>query len=94
MSNTYTLAADLVQAIVNNLNSQPAASTRGLLNAIESECTRQDQLRAEEATSKERAAMHAEVKAEILASQRATDEVQAPAQVGDPASPPLPPING
>lgn len=94
MNNTYTLAAELLQAIVHNLNSQPAASTRGLLNAIEGECTRQDRERVDEATGKQREAMRAELKTELHASVKASDEVQAPAQTSDHGSPPLPPING
>lgn len=42
----YSLPAEVVQAIVNVLNDQPARVTRGVLNAIEAECLQQDQARA------------------------------------------------
>lgn len=41
----YSLPGDLLQAIVNVLNEQPARITRALLNAIEAECIKQDQAR-------------------------------------------------
>lgn len=94
MNNTYTLAAELLQAIVHNLNSQPAASTRGLLNAIEGECARQDKQRADEAATKQRESIHAELKAELLASQSPSEEVQTPAQATEAPPPTLPPIDG
>lgn len=43
MPPTYTLPADLLQAIVHHLNTQPAGIVRGMLNAVEAECLRQDQ---------------------------------------------------
>lgn len=38
----YSLPADLVQAIVHCLNTQPAGNVRGLLNALEAEVVTQD----------------------------------------------------
>jgi hypothetical protein len=38
----YRLPANLLQAIVGNLNTQAAGATRPLLNAIEALCTQQD----------------------------------------------------
>ncbi len=71
---TYTLPQPLLQAIANNLNAQPAAHSRELLNAIEAECTRQDAERAQAAQAAQREALRAEIKAELLA------ELQAQAQ--------------
>lgn len=39
---TYTIPADLLQAIVNVLNEQPAKVTRSMLNAVEHFCGEQD----------------------------------------------------
>ena len=41
----YTVPAELMQAIVSTLNTMPAGQVRALLNAIEAECVRQDQMR-------------------------------------------------
>lgn len=46
---TYAFSQDLVQAIVSSLNEMPALRVRGLLNAIENECMKQDRARAQQA---------------------------------------------
>lgn len=38
----YKISAQLLQAIVENLNNQPARQVRGILNAIEKFCIDQD----------------------------------------------------
>lgn len=43
----YSLPAPLVQAIVSQLNEMPAKMSRGLLNAIEFECSEQDKARSQ-----------------------------------------------
>ena len=40
---TYAIPDNLLQAIVGLLNSMPAGQSRGVLNAIEAECTKQDE---------------------------------------------------
>lgn len=45
--NTYALPDQLVQAVVDLLNEMPARASRGVLNALEAECTRQDAERVE-----------------------------------------------
>lgn len=57
----YRFEASLVQAIAAQLNTQPAGVVRGLLNALEHECVKQDQTRADQAA----AAVRAEVRAEL-----------------------------
>lgn len=59
----YQFGADLVQAVVAALNTQPASAVRGLLNALERACVEQDQARAAQAA----AAMQAEIRAEVRA---------------------------
>lgn len=59
--NTYTFTAEFVQALVNNLNQQPAVHSRALLNHIETECSAQDKAKEEEA----KAAFRAEVVKEL-----------------------------
>lgn len=48
MQTTYNLPADLVQSIANLLGELPARVSRSQLNALEAECTRQDEQRAAE----------------------------------------------
>ncbi|MEO8804631.1 MAG: hypothetical protein ABI433_01000 [Burkholderiaceae bacterium] len=72
----YAIKTDLLQAIVSSLSSQPAGAVRGLLNAIESECVRQDQEHAEQATAAQREAIKAELKAEVQAP--ALPTIEAP----------------
>lgn len=62
---TYTLPAELLQAIVNHLNQQPAGAVRPLLNAIEVECVRQDRARAEADAEKQLAELRAKAAAEL-----------------------------
>lgn len=62
--NTYTLPQGLLQAIVSNLNEQPAFKTRELLNAVEAECSRQDQERAQQAQLE----LEARAREQVLAS--------------------------
>ena len=57
----YRFEASLVQAIAAQLNTQPTGVVRGLLNALEHECVKQDQTRADQAA----AAVRAEVRAEL-----------------------------
>lgn len=73
---TYQVPQVLLQAIVDNLNSQPAANTRPLLNAIEAECAKQDQARDQLARDEQRQAIEAELKEKL---QAAAAPVQAPA---------------
>lgn len=85
-STTYTFTDGLVQAIVNNLNAQPAAQTRGLLNVIEAECAQQDKERAQSQRDEERQAIETEVKAALKKEAQGADddalldESQAPVQ--------------
>lgn len=58
---TYTITENLLQAIAGTLNQIPAGQSRHLLNAIEAECKRQDDERAEKAEAEKRAAIIAEV---------------------------------
>jgi hypothetical protein len=64
----YSLPDGLLQAIISNLNRQPAVETRGLLNGIEAECVRQDQERADAAAARQREAIAEEVKQSLLKS--------------------------
>jgi len=80
---TYTFTEGLVQAIVSNLNAQPAAHSRQLLNVIEGECLQQDQTRAAEAQATLRTEIEAQVKAEL--QKPPADPSQAPA--GAPPGP-------
>lgn len=82
--NTYAIPVDLLQAVVNNLNGQPAHATRLLLNEIERECAKQDRQASDDAALEQRNAMRAELRSE-LASQ-----VQAPAREVSAAASPLP----
>lgn len=57
----YKVPADLLQAVINVLNTQPAGNTRMLLNAIEHITVQQD----EEEVAVQRAALRAEIAAGI-----------------------------
>jgi hypothetical protein len=61
---TYTFPADLVQAVISQLNQAPAYQTRGLLNALESECLKQDQVAKDKADADAKEVIRAEVLAE------------------------------
>jgi hypothetical protein len=52
----YNIPANLLQAIVYNLNEQPAKMVRDILNAIAQVCGEQDKSAAEAAKAKELAA--------------------------------------
>ncbi len=56
-TNSYSIPADFLQAVVNNLNQQPALHSRELLNYIEQICKQQDAEKAQ----KEKEAEHREV---------------------------------
>lgn len=64
---TYTLTEMLLQAIVRELEAQPAGRTRHILNAIEAEAARQDQERAQAAQQAERERVAAELRAKAHA---------------------------
>lgn len=78
---TYTVPDNLLQAIASALAQLPSGQTRGLLNALEHETTRQDRERAEAAAKAERDRVRNELKAELLAEleQRNPPPVQATA---------------
>lgn len=73
---SYQLPQALLQAIVDNLNAQPAGQTRPLLNGIEAECKRQDDERAKAVLDAQRHAIEKDVMSKL---QVATAPVQAPA---------------
>lgn len=79
---TYSIPEGLLQAIVSNLNGQPAGQSRVLLNAIEAECQAQERARMESAQAEQREAIRAELKAEL--DQKLDDAVHTS------APPPLP----
>ena len=63
---TYAVPEHLMQAIANNLNEQPARSSRGLLNAIEALCAEQEKQRQEAAQAAQREAIEAELKKKLV----------------------------
>jgi hypothetical protein len=73
----YAFEEGLVQAIVHNLNAQPAAQTRQLLNAIEGECRQQDEARVQAARDQLRADIEKQLKEAPLTPP--AEAVQAPA---------------
>jgi hypothetical protein len=58
---SYTLSQPLMQAIVGLLGSMPAHQSRGVLNAIEHECTQQDKAREDQAKADLRKQLAAEI---------------------------------
>lgn len=62
---TYTLPADLLQAIVSTLNQVPAGQSRQILNAIEATCTEQDKAEKDKADAQAREALRAELLREV-----------------------------
>jgi hypothetical protein len=79
----YSLSEALLQAVIRNLESQPAAQSRHLLNVIESECLKQDQEREKAARAAEIETLRGELKAEI--EQKLDDRAHT-------SAPPLPDI--
>lgn len=77
---TYAIGEGLLQAIIHNLNAQPAAQSRGLLNAIEAECHAQDQARAQKAQAEQREAIRNELKDELEQKVDAVHTSAPPAQ--------------
>ena len=75
---TYSINEQLLQAIVNQLNQQPAGATRGLLNAIEQTCFEQDKSAADKAAADQREAIKAELADEAEKAVPATGPAPAP----------------
>jgi hypothetical protein len=76
---TYSIPQNLLQAIVSNISEQPAYKVRDLLNAIEAECSKQDQERTQQAETQRRES----IKAEVLASMAPIVQATEPAPATD-----------
>lgn len=62
---TYSISEQLMQAIVQVLNTTPCGQSRQVLNAIEHACTEQDKERAAKADADLREQIKADLQAEV-----------------------------